>query len=183
MTQRRDAYRGVYQGRACAQPAGSTHLINSVNAASFLLRRCPIVVRTVVRTIEIADIAIRFRNRRTRDQVKLFPHFGEPRTAVFAVEKIADGGHDRPPSFARHHIIISVQVHYVIEITASPATLRRLKAKRKPNGEEFDRAGLTCVSGIYQEKMTTRRAQDNSSRRAQSAPPLCRSPAIARSAT
>jgi hypothetical protein len=54
-----------------------------VNAASVLLRRCQIVA---VRTTEIADIAIGFRDRRARDQMGLFPHFGEPRTAVFSVE-------------------------------------------------------------------------------------------------
>jgi hypothetical protein len=65
-----------------ARPVGSTHLPNSLNAAS----RCPIVVRTVVRTAEIADIAIRFHDSGTRDQMKLFAHFGEPRTAVFTVD-------------------------------------------------------------------------------------------------
>jgi hypothetical protein len=83
MTQQRNAYRGVY---AFARPVGSIHLLNSVNAASFLLRRRPIVVRTVVRTAEIADIAIRFHDSGTRDQMKLFAHFGEPRTAVFTVD-------------------------------------------------------------------------------------------------
>jgi hypothetical protein len=65
---------------------GSIDLINSVNAASILPRRHPIVVKTVVRPIEIADIAIRFRDRGARDQMKLLAHFGEPRTAVFTVE-------------------------------------------------------------------------------------------------
>jgi hypothetical protein len=97
-----------------ARPIGSTHLMNLVNVASFLLRRCPIVVRTVVRTAEISDIAIRFYDRRARDQKKLFAHFREPCAAVFAVQEIEDGRHDRPPSFARRHTIISLEVHYVI---------------------------------------------------------------------
>ena len=93
-----------------ARPIGS----NLVNVASFLLRRCPIVVRTVVRTAEISDIEIRFYDRWTRDQKKLFAHFREPCAAVFAVEEIEDGRHDRPPSLARRHTIISLGVHYVI---------------------------------------------------------------------
>jgi hypothetical protein len=28
---------------------------------------------------------------------KLFPHFGEARTAIFAVEQVEYGGHDRTP--------------------------------------------------------------------------------------
>jgi hypothetical protein len=71
-----------------------------VNAVSFLLLcGCPVVVKTVIRTTEMAHIAIHFRDRRARDQKKLFPHFGEASTAVFTVEEIEDGWHDRPPSF------------------------------------------------------------------------------------
>jgi hypothetical protein len=33
----------------------------------------------------------------SRGQKKLFPHFGEPGTAVFAVEEVEYGGHDRTP--------------------------------------------------------------------------------------
>jgi hypothetical protein len=52
----------------------------------------------------MADIAIRFWDlmARSRDQ-KLFPHFGEAGTAVFAVEEVEYGGHDRTPSFDHHH--------------------------------------------------------------------------------
>jgi hypothetical protein len=81
---------------------------------SFVLCGCPIVVKTVIRTVAIADIGIHFWDRRARDQKKLFPHFGEADTAVFAVEEIEDGGHDRPPSFNHHHAIISLAVRYVI---------------------------------------------------------------------
>jgi hypothetical protein len=35
----------------------------------------------------------------SRDQKKLFPHFGEPGTAVFAVEDVEYGRHDRTPLF------------------------------------------------------------------------------------
>jgi hypothetical protein len=47
----------------------------------------------------MADIAIRFWDVMTlsRDEKKLFPHFGEAGTAVFAVEKVEYGGHDRTP--------------------------------------------------------------------------------------
>jgi hypothetical protein len=86
LQQRRDGFAEFINGGAFARPVGSNHLGNSVKAASFLRRRCSIVVKTVVRTTEIADIAIRFRDRRARDQMKLFPHFGEPRTAVFTVK-------------------------------------------------------------------------------------------------
>ena len=34
-----------------------------------------------------------------RQDQKLFPHFGEARTTVFAVEQVQYGGHDRAPSF------------------------------------------------------------------------------------
>jgi hypothetical protein len=56
----------------------------------------------------MADIAIRFWDLVTlsRDQKKLLPHFGQASTAVFAVEEVEDGGHDRTPSFDHHHAII-----------------------------------------------------------------------------
>ena len=56
----------------------------------------------------MADIAIRFWDlvALSRDQKKLLPHFGEASTAVFAVEEVEDGGHDRTPSFDYHHAII-----------------------------------------------------------------------------
>jgi hypothetical protein len=41
---------------------------------------------------------------------KLFPHFGEAGTAVFAVEEVEYGGHDRTPSFDHRHVIISLGV-------------------------------------------------------------------------
>jgi len=49
----------------------------------------------------------------SRDQKKLFPHFGEAGTAVFVVEEVEYGGHDRTPSFD-HQAIISLGVQYVI---------------------------------------------------------------------
>jgi hypothetical protein len=83
-----------------------------VDVESFVLCGCPIVAKTAIQTIgaaKMAEIAIR-----ARDQKKLFPHFGEAGTAVFAVEEIEDGGHDRPPSFDDHHAIISLGMQYVI---------------------------------------------------------------------
>jgi hypothetical protein len=44
----------------------------------------------------------------SRDQKKLFPHFSEASTAVFAVEEVEYGGHDRTPLFDHHHAIISL---------------------------------------------------------------------------
>ena len=62
----------------------------------------------------MADIAIRWGLvALSRDQKKLFPHFGEAGTAVFPVEEVEYGGHDRTPSFD-HHAIISLGVQYVI---------------------------------------------------------------------
>ena len=47
----------------------------------------------------MADIAIRFWDLMalSRDQKKLFPHFGEAGTAVFVVEEVEYGGHDWTP--------------------------------------------------------------------------------------
>jgi hypothetical protein len=58
----------------------------------------------------MADIAIRFWDLTalSRDQKKLFPHFGEAGTAVFAIEEVEYGGHDRTSSFDQHHAIISL---------------------------------------------------------------------------
>jgi hypothetical protein len=46
----------------------------------------------------------------SRDQKKLFPHFGEAGTAVFAVKEVEYIGHDRIPSFDHDHAIISLGV-------------------------------------------------------------------------
>jgi hypothetical protein len=80
-----------------------------MNVESFALWGCPVVPNTVIRTAEMADIAVRFWNRRARDHQKLFPHFGEAGKAIFAVEEIEDGGHDRPPSSDQRHAIISLR--------------------------------------------------------------------------
>jgi hypothetical protein len=90
----------------------------SVNVASFVLCGCPIVAKTAIPTsgaAKTADLAIR-RDlvALSRDQKKLFPHFGEPGTAVFAVEEVEYGGHGRTPSFDHHHAIISLGVQDVI---------------------------------------------------------------------
>jgi len=74
---------------------------------TFVLRGCPNVAETVasiVRSGRIPGVAIRHRNFRAliRDQ-KLFPHFGKAGAAVFAVEEVEYGGHDRTPSFDPHH--------------------------------------------------------------------------------
>ena len=77
----------------------------SLNAVNFVLRSCAILAKTAIATSgagRIADIAILFWDRlaRIRNQ-KLLPHFCEARAAVFAVEEIEYGGHDRTPSFDR----------------------------------------------------------------------------------
>ena len=77
-----------------------------MNLASFVLCGCPIVAKTAISTsgaAMMADIAIRFWDlmARSRDQ-KLFPHLGEAGTAVFAVEEVEYGRHDRTPSFDHH---------------------------------------------------------------------------------
>jgi hypothetical protein len=66
----------------------------------------------------ILGIAIRFWNFTvlSRDQ-KLFPHFGETGTAIFAVKKVKYGGHDRTPSFdlsINSHAITSLGMQGVI---------------------------------------------------------------------
>ena len=81
--------------------------------ASFVLCGCAIVAKIAIPTIgaaKLADIAIRFCNLMVRDQKKLFPHFGEAGTAVFAIEEVEYGGHDRTPSFDHHHAIISLGI-------------------------------------------------------------------------
>ena len=84
-----------------------------MNVASFVLCGCPIVAKTAIPTsgaARMAYIAIRFWDLMalSRDQKKLFPHFGEAGTAVFAVEEVEYGGHDRTPSLDHHHVIISL---------------------------------------------------------------------------
>jgi hypothetical protein len=96
-----------------------------MDVESFALSCCPVVAKTIIRTAEMADIAIRFRECRARDHQNLFPHFGEAGEAIFAVEEIEDGGHDRPPSSdqtLRYHFS---PVQYVIWITAPLKELGR----------------------------------------------------------
>ena len=59
----------------------------------------------------MADIAIRFWDLMalSRDQKKLFPHFGEAGTAVFAVEDVEYGGHDLVWSF---ELICTISSNY-----------------------------------------------------------------------
>jgi hypothetical protein len=83
-----------------------------VNVESVVLAGCPIVAKIIIPTSGAANIAA-FAIRGnwvalTRDQMKLFPHFGEAGTAVFAVEHVEYRGHDRTPSFDRHDAIISL---------------------------------------------------------------------------
>jgi hypothetical protein len=106
-------------GRSYAASHSTLSRAGSVNLASFVLCGCPIVAKTAIPTggpARMADIAIRFWDLMalSRDQKKLFPHFGEAGTAVFAVEEVKYGRHDRTPSFDRHHAIISLGVQYVI---------------------------------------------------------------------
>jgi hypothetical protein len=92
-----------------------------VNVASFVLCGCPIVAKTAIPTSGaawIADDAIRFWDclALSRNQ-KLFPHFREARAAVFAVEQVEYGGHDRTPSLIvtiNSHAIMSLGTQYVI---------------------------------------------------------------------
>ena len=84
-----------------AIPPSAYSRAGSVNLPSFVLSGCPIVAKTAIPTsgaARMADIAIRFWDlmARSRDQ-KLFPHFGEAGAAVFAVEEVEYGGHDRTP--------------------------------------------------------------------------------------
>jgi hypothetical protein len=44
----------------------------------------------------------------SRDEKKLFPHFGEAGTAVFAVKKVEYRRHDRTPLFDHDHVSISL---------------------------------------------------------------------------
>jgi len=96
-------------------PSAAFSRAGSVNLASFVLCGCPIVAKTAILTggpARMADIAIRFWDLMalSRDQKKLFPHFGEAGTAVFAVEEVEYGRHDRTPSFDHYHAIISLGV-------------------------------------------------------------------------
>jgi hypothetical protein len=83
-----------------------------VNVGSFVLCGCPIVAKIAIPTsgaTKMAAFAIRWDLvALSRDQKKLFPHFGEAGTAVFAIEEVEYGRHDRTPSFDHHHAIISL---------------------------------------------------------------------------
>jgi hypothetical protein len=81
-----------------------------VNVASFALCGC-IPASGVAGMVDIAS----FWDLMTlsRDQKKLFPHFGEAGAAVFSIEAVEYGGHDRTPSFD-HHAIISPWAQDVI---------------------------------------------------------------------
>jgi hypothetical protein len=87
-----------------------------VNVATFVLCGCFVVAKTVILTSGVAGIAIRFRDHMalSRDKEKLFPHFGEAGTAVFAVKEVEYSRHDRTPSFDHGHAIISLGVQDVI---------------------------------------------------------------------
>jgi hypothetical protein len=72
-----------------ARPHPSPIVARSLNVASFVLCRCPIVAKTAIPTsgaAKIVEIAIRFWGclALSRNQ-KLFPHFREARTEVFTV--------------------------------------------------------------------------------------------------
>jgi hypothetical protein len=96
---------GAFLQNGLASPAplsADYSYAGSVNVASFVLRRCPIVAKTAIPTggaAEMADIAIRGDLMVLNRDQKLFPHFGQAGTAVFAVEEVEYGGHDRTPSF------------------------------------------------------------------------------------
>jgi hypothetical protein len=87
--------------------------------AGFLLRGHPTVARTATPISSVGRVlAIRVWNFTAlgRDQ-KLFPHFGETGTAIFAVKQVKYGGHDRTPLFdltINSHAIISLGMQGVI---------------------------------------------------------------------
>jgi hypothetical protein len=74
-----------------------------MNVASFVLCSCPVVAKTAIPTsgaAKMADIAISCDFvALSRDQKKLFPHFGEACTAIFSVKQVEYGGHDRTSLF------------------------------------------------------------------------------------
>jgi hypothetical protein len=71
-----------------------------VAVAAFALRVVSTAAIAISRAVSAASIAIGFRDfTALRPDQKLFPHFGEARTTVFAVEQVQYGGHDRAPSF------------------------------------------------------------------------------------
>ena len=81
-------------------PSAAYSRAGSVDLASFVLCGCPIVAKTAIPTsgaAKMADIAIRWDLMAVSRDQKLFPHFGEAGTAVFAVEEVEYGGHDRTP--------------------------------------------------------------------------------------
>jgi hypothetical protein len=115
--------RGGNQGRPCGHrpflqtsattPSADCSLAGSVNVAHVALCGCLVVAETTVPIsgfTGIADIAIRFRDHMalSRDEKKLFPHFGEAGPAVFAVKEVEYGGHDRIPLFDHTHSSISL---------------------------------------------------------------------------
>ncbi|SHH05065.1 hypothetical protein SAMN05444169_5460 [Bradyrhizobium erythrophlei] len=62
-------------------------------------RRAQTVTTPISRTVRTVDIEIRFWDfMALRPDEKLFPHFGEARAAIFAIQKVENGGHDRTPS-------------------------------------------------------------------------------------
>ena len=74
-------------------------------------RGCPAVASVAGRINAaggIPGIAIRVRDLAVYQ--KLLPHFGEAGTAVFAVEDVEYGGHDRPRRLIHRHAIISLGV-------------------------------------------------------------------------
>ena len=98
-------------------PLGAYSRAGSVNVVGFLLCGCPIVAKTAIPTsgaAKMADIAIRWDLMALSRDQKLFPHFGEAGTAVFAVEEVEYRGHDRTPSFHHDYAIISLGGRYVI---------------------------------------------------------------------
>jgi hypothetical protein len=74
-----------------------------VCAASFVLCGCPSVAQTAIPAsgaARIAGIAIRHWDFMPLwSDLKLFPHFGEARTAIFPVKQVKYSGHDQTPSF------------------------------------------------------------------------------------
>jgi len=53
------------------------------------------IVTSISSAVRLTDIAIFFGNLALGPDQKLFPHFCEARTAIFAVKQVEYGGHDR----------------------------------------------------------------------------------------
>jgi hypothetical protein len=62
----------------------------------------------ISRAVRTVGITIRFWDfMALAPDEKLLPHFGEAGTAIFAVEQVEYGGHDRTPSFDHRSVSLT----------------------------------------------------------------------------